>query len=179
MEFERPNVLKFSILAVVFLYKVYPIISQHGILIGGHVAFLFWTFFVICVPIVRGKILIGVPYHYFTGKQLRFPEIFTWIISLGGNMLTLAITDAPYYKSVVTHLLYNIMETPWPLWLVIVVCGVATFYDSLLCNYTHKLTSKKNKYVCNLLILTSFVTTFFLTFDILVKLVNAYGLNGT
>ena len=173
---ERPSLTKFAILFFFFLVIVQPIIVNYGLIRGSHVVFLVWTFFVLCMPISRGKILVGSPYFLWTGKRLKYPEIITWGIALTGNMLTLATSYQPYLRSTISHLLYRVLITPWPLWMAIILCGTATFYDAIRCNYTHAHTDLKKKMACRALVLTSFIVTYLLTHDALVVIANAHGM---
>ncbi|MCK4265485.1 hypothetical protein KAW80_03965 [Candidatus Babeliales bacterium] len=170
---ERPGIIKTLILSIILVLIVGPLFIKYNIWIALHLSFLTWSFFVLCLPVARGKILIGKPYFYITKKQLKYPEAFSWIIALTGNMLTLAISSNPYWKTTITNLLYLIMQKPWPLWLVIIACGFATFFDSYLCNYTQHRISRKLKVLCRLFIAGSFLTTFLLTYNELILVITA------
>ncbi len=168
---EQFPLIKFSIFLILFILLIKPIFNNYNPLVAIHLSLLTWSFFVLCMPISRGKVLITKTFKFLFNKKIKYPELFTWLIALTINMFTLAISGTPYIKTSVTHLLYLILQTPWPLWIVIVVCGIATFFNSFFCSNTYKKNIILNL-TCRVLILISFFTTLLLTYKEIVIILN-------
>lgn len=117
--------ISLAILAILFAAQIF----YHGILLGIQEAFLIWSLYILCFPLKHGSIILGFPYQFITRKKMKYPEIYMWTFALVFSLLELFVTPFNFFKSSLTHLLYRILTTPWPYWLIIVTATSSTLYS--------------------------------------------------
>ena len=54
-------------------------------------------------------------------------EILVWVVAITMNALTLYFDASVYEKTALLRVLREILTTPFPMWLIIVLCGIGTF----------------------------------------------------
>lgn len=170
-EIRAVRVIQFFFTAALYILIAKSLIVEYGILQGLHVTFLMWSFFVLCLPVARGTILFGVPFQLFTHKRLFMPEVISWCLALVGNIASLKVVPSIYLKTNITHLLFCILNTPWPYWLIIGTCASATFFTAFSRNFTNR----RLRAFGELLLFCSFTTTFILAYTEFVIVLNAHG----
>jgi hypothetical protein len=154
-----------------YFFIARSLISEYGYSAGLHATFLMWSFFVLCLPIARGSIIFGVPFEICMRKRLFVPEVLSWCIALSGNFASYKIASGTYYKTNLTHLLLYIIDNPWPYWIIVGVCGVATFMSA----FSRTLSNRKFRALGQLFIVCSFITTFILAYTEFIIVLNAHG----
>ena len=174
MKNQITSVIKLFLVILLLTFYTKPLISEYGLRKSIHVTFLAWSFLVLCLPIAKGNILINKPYEFFFGGKIHFPEIITWSVATIGNLLTYLISFGTYFKASIPHLLLNIISTPWPYWIIILTCFIATFYSAVIRNSPKK-KSPKYKILGILLNTTSIIVTIFLAYDDYILVLNSHG----
>ena len=143
METHRETLYKFLILlAVLILYFSY-LSYKYGILTGGIVSAITWSFFVLCTPIADAGFLLDFPIRLLFGIRMLHSELLVWAIAFSINGYTLYDDPAIYDKTVLTELLKKIILTPYPYWSIIILSGIGTFYsvyfgDEMLDVFRHR-----------------------------------------
>mgnify|MGYP000701735568 CR=1 FL=1 len=127
IETHKEVLYKFLILlSVLVLYFIYLSV-EYGILTGGTVAILTWSFFVLCTPVADAGFLLDLPIRLLFGFRMLYSEIIVWSIAIFINSYALLYSQAAYDKTVLTLLLKKILLTPFPFWSVFLLSGVGTF----------------------------------------------------
>ena len=89
METHRETLYKFLILlAVLILYFSY-LSYKYGILTGGIVSAITWSFFVLCTPIADAGFLLDFPIRLLFGIRMLHSELLVWAIAFSINGYTL------------------------------------------------------------------------------------------
>ena len=124
--------LKFFCALILFCAFVVLFFFKEGNLITAfQLTLLCWSFYVLCIPGFHGKITLGVPFKLLTGKTLFYPEAYMWLAALCLNLFFTTFDITIYFKTLATHILYQILITPWPCWLIIFISSLGTFYRFL------------------------------------------------
>lgn len=165
------RIILFFLSIVPYFFIAKSFIVDYGTKTGFHLTFLVWSFFVICLPVSRGRFLIGVPFEMVTGRELRFPELIVWPIALLGNIITLYVRPSIYFKTYLTHLFFCVLSNINLACIIIGFCALATFYSA----YIRSSKNRKALYLSKLLIVGSVITTFFLTYIEFIIVLNAHG----
>lgn len=129
MEAKAINkVFNFLIHSLIFsLISIY-FITKDGYLIGTQMTLLVWSFYILCIPAKHGSILINFISRKTTGKNVAYPTIYMWLGAIVLNILSITFTPFHYLKYTTTYLLYRILATPWPHWLILLTTGIASFF---------------------------------------------------
>lgn len=172
---RKQEIINFSILLFLFILFTLFLISFHGYKQGIQIAFLAWSFYILCVPAKHGRFLIGLPYKIITGKNLLHQELFIWIGALTLNIFTFFVLPLSYFKQTFTHLLYRIISTPWPYWLIIFTAALSTLYPSLIAKQKVTIQTPKHFFIRKFLSLIAIVTLIYLTFKDFVILLNMHA----
>lgn len=124
---HREVLYKFLILvSILVLYFGYLSI-EYGILTGGLVAALTWSFFVLCTPVADAGFLLDLPIRLLFGVRMLFSEILVWTIAIAINGYAILYNQEVYEKTVLTALFKEIILTPFPYWSVFILSGIGTF----------------------------------------------------
>ena len=112
IETHKEVLYKFIILlSILVLYFGYLSI-EYGILTGGVVAVLTWSFFVLCTPVADAGFLLDFPIRLLFGFRMLYSEILVWSIALAINGYAILYNQEAYDKSLLTMLLKKIILTP-------------------------------------------------------------------
>jgi len=124
---QRKVILKFilllSVLVLYFSYLSY----QYGLLTGGLIAALTWSFFVLCTPIADAGFLLDFPIRLIFGIRMIYSELLVWTLAISLNIYALSNSRASYDKTLLTAILKKIILTPYPYWSIIVLSMLGTF----------------------------------------------------
>ncbi|VAV98155.1 hypothetical protein MNBD_ALPHA02-2358 [hydrothermal vent metagenome] len=151
IETHREVVIKFILLlGVLVLYFGY-LSYEYGILTGGLVAALTWSFFVLCTPVADAGFLLDFPIRLIFGIRMLYSEILVWTIAISLNLYALAYNSAAYDKTILTALFKKILTTPNPYWSIIFLSGLGTFLsihfgDEMLDVFRHRDRIKYHKH---------------------------------
>jgi hypothetical protein len=128
---KRSVLIKFLLVAVVFVGYFLWMSQKYGAEQGFYVAFLTWSFFVLCTPIADAGFLIDLPLRLITKIRMLHSEIIVWSIAISLNIYTFFIHPEVYADTKLLHLFQHILEKPFPFWLIIFVSGLGTFVSIL------------------------------------------------
>jgi len=172
---RKQEIIKLSILLVLFTLFTLFLISSHGYKQGIQISFLVWSFYILCIPAKHGRFLIGLPYKIITGKNLLHQELFIWLGAVLLNIFTFFVLPLTYFKQIFTHLLYRILSTPWPYWLIIFTSALSTLYPSLIAKQKVTIQTPKHFLIRKFLSLVAIVTLIYLTFKDFIILLNTHS----
>ncbi|MCA9308936.1 hypothetical protein KC973_01020 [Candidatus Saccharibacteria bacterium] len=145
MKQKPKGVEKFFI--VLSLFSAYLVISvlQFGLSSGVLVALLSWSFFVFCTPIADAGFLLDFPIRLLTGMRMIYTEILVWVFAVVLNIASLALWPATYDRTVLLHLFKQIITTPWPLGLIVLLSAAGTYLSIYLGDDAIDIAHAKNK----------------------------------
>ncbi len=143
IETHKEVLLKFLILLAILVGYFTYLSYEYGMLTGGIVAALTWSFFVLCTPIADAGFLLDFPIRLLFGFRMLYSEILVWTIAISLNTYALIGNPEAYDKTVLTTLFKKILLTPYPYWSVIILSAVGTFLsiyfgDEMLDVFKHK-----------------------------------------
>ncbi|PCJ35679.1 MAG: hypothetical protein COA93_02785 [Alphaproteobacteria bacterium] len=151
IETHREVVYKFllllGLLTLYFCYLSY----EYGLLTGGIVAALTWSFFVLCTPVADAGFLLDFPIRLIFGVRMLYSEILVWTMAISLNGFALIYSAESYDKTILTTLLKKIIMTPYPYWSIIILSGLGTFLsiyfgDEMLDVFRHRDRVKYHKF---------------------------------
>jgi hypothetical protein len=136
-----------GVLALYFGYLSY----EYGLMTGGLVAALTWSFFVLCTPVADAGFLLDFPIRLLFGFRMLYSEILVWALAISLNLYALSYNAASYDKTVLTTLLKKILTTPYPFWSIIILSLSGTFLsihfgDEMLDVFRHRDRVKYHKH---------------------------------
>ena len=157
-----------SILSFFFI----PLWIKYGVLIALQVSLLIWSLFILCIPANHGKNVLGIPYKKITGKKLFCPAIYMWSAAILLNMFYYFYNPIMYFHALSTHLLFKIISTPWPLWIIIFASSLAMFYKLFFGKKILKSKRGLHYVILSLLIITGLLVFMIFSFKEAVMLLN-------
>ena len=126
-ETHKEVLYKFCLLLTILIFYFGYLSFEYGILEGGLVAVLTWSFFVLCTPIADAGFLLDLPIRLIFGFRMLYSEILVWVIAIIINGYAILYNQEAYDKTVLTALFKEIILTPFPYWSVFVLSGIGTF----------------------------------------------------
>lgn len=131
--------LLLSVLVLYFSYLTY----EYGILTGGIVAAITWSFFVLCTPVADAGFLLDFPIRLLFGIRMLYSEILIWGLAIAINIYALLYYRESYDTTALTILMKKIIQTPYPYWSIIILSGIGTFLsiyfgDEMLDVFRHR-----------------------------------------
>ena len=142
-ETHRNVYVRFLAVLAVFIGYFAFVSYQYGAREGWLIAWLSWSFFVLCTPIADAGMLIDFPVRLITGLKMVVSESLVWIVAIILNVYTLSTNPDIYLRTELLKLFHHILVNPWPLWSIIVLSFAGTFLsiligDELLDVFRHK-----------------------------------------
>ncbi len=119
--------IKFGLLLLLMVGYFAYLTYQYDLLTGGVAALLTWSFFVLCTPVADAGFLLDFPLRLLFGIRMVISEIVVWAVAILINLLMLTYNGSYYDTTIMTKLLYQIITTPYPYWVVILLSGAGTF----------------------------------------------------
>lgn len=126
-ETHREVLFKFLLLLSVLVLYFFYLSNEYGLVTGGIVAALTWSFFVLCTPVADAGFLLDFPIRLLFGVRMLYSEILVWAIAIGINAYAFTYGQTSYDKTTLTLLLKKIIITPYPYWSIIILSGTGTF----------------------------------------------------
>lgn len=142
-ETHREVLLKFLILlAILILYFSY-LSYEYGLVTGGLVAMITWSFFVLCTPVADAGFLLDFPIRLLLGIRMINSEILVWGFAAIINLYALYYNPQVYDKTILTTLFMKILTNPIPYWSIIIISAIGTFLsiyfgDEMLDVFKHR-----------------------------------------
>jgi len=172
---SKHEITSFSIFLILFIFLSLFLISSHGYQQGIQITFLNWSFYILCVPAKHGRLAIGLPYKIITGKPLLYQELFIWTGAVLLNIFNFFVLPLNYFKQTFTHLLYRILSTPWPYWLIIFTAALSSLYPSLIAKQKVTFQTPKHFLIRKCLSIVAIATLIYLTFKDFIILLNMHA----
>jgi len=123
--------------AGLFSFWMSNLVSLNGTFEGILLAFLSWSFFVICTPIILEGFLTSFLAGIFRGGRLYEVGVYTWFGAVLLNLFTYNLFPEVYTKTLLTNFLYIVISRPFPERFILVLCALGTFY-AMLCHLRGK-----------------------------------------
>lgn len=122
------DTVKFFCYLGLFSAWISYLVTLHGTFDGVLLAFLTWSFFVLCTPIILEGFLVSFVHGLFRGGQLYDVSIFAWVISVLLNFFTYNFYADVYQKTLITNFLHIVISRPFPERFILILCALGTFY---------------------------------------------------
>ena len=172
--FTKKMLLRFN-LSLAFLFFLFAKqIFDYGIILGIQIGLLIWSLYILCFPAKHGSIILGFPYQFITKHKMKNPEIYMWCFALIFSVAELLASPFHFFKGALVQLLYRILTTPWPYWLIIVTAALSTLYPF----YTGKdvtIRTPKHFLIRKALSIIAVITLAYFSFADLIILLNMYA----
>jgi len=141
-ETKKSSLKRFSIaftILIVYTAYLYFNFGNDGIILG----LITWSAFVMATPVADGGLLLDLPIRVFTGIRMVASEMIVWVVVISMNIYLLATQPDTYDKTAITHAFKQILQNPWPDWIIIFISLIGTFIslyfgDELLDVVFHK-----------------------------------------
>lgn len=124
---HKQVLVKFSLLCLLMVGYFGYLSYQYDILTGGIASLLTWSFFVLCTPIADAGFLLDFPLRLLFGIRMIVSEIAVWASAIVLNIVSIGYFPEFYDTTILTRLLQQILENPYPYWAIILLSGVGTF----------------------------------------------------
>jgi len=184
VKFAHPRkqvLVKFLLLCVLLVGYFAYLSYRFDITTGGIASLLTWSFFVLCTPVADAGFLLDFPLRLLFGIRMVISEIAVWVIAIAISAVTLLFFPEYYETTVLTKLMRQILENPYPYWAVILLSGIGTFLsirfgDELMDVIHHRDRAffHSNHFIYELILVAFFVLVLFGYFRLIVSL----GIDG-
>ena len=164
--------ISFLVSFAVFMFFTLTLWFHYSFAMALHIMLLVWSLYILCAPANHGKILLAIPFKIFTGKTLVYPQIFMWSSAILLNVFTYLIHPTIYFSTILTHLLLRIISTPWPYWIIMLVCSLGTFYKLFIGQQNFKIKKFKHYTAKIILVCLGFFSFLYFSYKELVILLN-------
>lgn len=124
---KKSELVRFIVVVLIIAAYAGYTVSSYGLEQGIGVAALTWAFFVFATPIADGGFVVAFPIRLITGFRMLYTQILIWIF---GALLVagyLIYSAGTFHKTALLQLFYDILVTPWPLGIILVLSAVGTF----------------------------------------------------
>jgi hypothetical protein len=128
---KRSVLVKFLLVAIIFAGYFLWMSRKYGAGQGFQVAFLTWSFFVLCTPVADAGFLIDFPLRLITKIRMLYSEGIVWSIAILLNIYMFFYHSDIYESTKILSLFHHILEKPFPFWLIIFISGLGTFISVL------------------------------------------------
>jgi hypothetical protein len=118
---------KFIFLCLLLIGYFAYLSYRYDLITGGIASLVTWSFFVLCTPIADAGFLLDFPLRLLFGIRMVLSEIAVWAIAILINIVSILYFQEYYSTTPLTKLMYAIIITPNPYWLVILLSGIGTF----------------------------------------------------
>ncbi|RKZ45528.1 MAG: hypothetical protein DRQ48_05885 [Gammaproteobacteria bacterium] len=118
---------KFILLCLLLVGYFAYLTWKYDVMTGGIASLITWSFFVLCTPIADAGFLLDFPLRLLFGIRMVFSEIAVWGIAILINVFALLYFNEYYNTTLLTKLIYAILTTPYPYWVVILLSCTGTF----------------------------------------------------
>ncbi len=115
------------IVGLYFSYALYKFGAQQGIII----TVLTWSFFVFCTPIADAGFLLAFPLRLLLGIRMMKVQIYSYIFAFFFNLYFIFYQPQIYNKTLILKLFHQILVTPFPYWIIILLSFSGTFFSIL------------------------------------------------
>lgn len=145
---------------------------EYGLGLGLYLTALIWSFYILCFPGAHGQLIFGFPLHFITHKPM-YTEPFVWSAALLLNIITCTYLPKFYTLTFPTCLLYRVVTTPNPYWLILIFSGIGTLYYFIIGEQPLRPHSTSHRIIRHLILIFAFLTFMYLTHKEIIILLNA------
>ena len=124
---KKQVLVKFLLLVALLLGYFAYLSFEYDLLTGGVAALLTWSFFVLCTPVADAGFLLDFPLRLLFGIRMVFSEIAVWLLAIFLNVVSLLFFPQYYQTTLLTKLLLQILQNPFPYWAIIILSAAGTF----------------------------------------------------
>lgn len=104
-----------------FGFFMLNLIAAHGLFEGIHLAFIGWSFYVMCLPLLGGGALF-YPLASITGSLPDYVwEVAAWGGAIGLHLFTYLFDKSVYGLTTFSHFLQWSFEHPFPYWIIFIL----------------------------------------------------------
>ena len=140
---KRHASVKFILLLVTLLSYFAWLSWHYGIITGGSISLLTWSFFVLCTPIADGGFLIDFPLRVLFHVRMWVSEMFVWGLAILIAIWGIIFIPEIFETTELTSFFFKIITNLWPFGLIILLSGAGTFLsvhfgDELIDRVEHK-----------------------------------------
>lgn len=141
---QKHGFKKFLLLILILALYAGFVTAKYGIKDGLTVTLLTWSFFVTCTPIADAGFLIDFPVRVIVGLKMIYSELIVWalaILIIGTNFL---FNKNIFETTYLMKLFHEILTTPWPLWIIVIVSAIGTFLSIYIGDQIYNLVQQRN-----------------------------------
>lgn len=114
------------LLAIILVYFIY-ISWKFSFGVGFLLSSLTWSFFVLCTPVADAGFLLCFPIRILFKIRMLWTQISVWFFAIALNVVALMWKPEIYQKTALMSVFHKILVTPYPFWIIIVLCAIGTF----------------------------------------------------
>jgi hypothetical protein len=142
-ETHRETLLKFIVLALIFVAYFIYMSWKYDASTGFTVALLSWSFFVLCTPVADGGFILAFPIRLLFGIRMSITQVVLWFVAIALNIFMLISASNAYDLTFLTRLLKHILTVPYPYWGILILSAAGTllsiyFGDEMMDVTSHK-----------------------------------------
>lgn len=141
---KKHGLKKFIILALILVGYMFFVVSKFGVGDGLMATALTWAFFVTCTPIADAGFLVDFPVRMVIGLKMIYSEIIVWALAFGFVGFGLVFMPEVFDQLKILRLFDEIIYTPWPLWLIVIISGIGTFLSIYIGDQIYSLVQQHN-----------------------------------
>jgi hypothetical protein len=126
-ETHRNVWLRFLLVILLFLAYTIYISTKFGAGEGFLLSWLTWSFFVLSTPVADAGFLIGFPLRLIFRIRMFVSEIYVTGAAILLNIFVYFLNPSIYSKTALLTVFKNIIDQPFPMWIIFILSGVGTF----------------------------------------------------
>lgn len=135
---------KFLILISILIGYAIFVIIKFGVKDGLAATALTWAFFVTCTPIADAGFIVDFPVRLFTGLKMIWSEVIVWVLAISIIAYNYIFNIEVFGRMELLEVFKKIIETPWPLWTIVIVSFFGTFLSIYIGDQIYNLVQQHN-----------------------------------
>lgn len=128
-ETKKHVLLRFFLVFLTFAAYFLFVCFRYGLSKGYLIAFLSWSFFVLCTPIADAGFLIDFPLRLILKFRMLHSEIGVWVVAISLNIFSLTFIPDIYTHTFLLNLFKEILTNVFPYWGIIILAAIGTFFS--------------------------------------------------
>ncbi len=127
-ETKREVLIKFIGVLIIFIAYFIYVSLKFGVKEGFLVAWLTWSFFVLCTPIADAGLLIAFPLRLILGIRMLYVQVVLFFIAALLAIATLIFSPTTFEKTLILKIFKAILTTPL-YWIIIFISIIGTIFS--------------------------------------------------
>lgn len=168
----KTYIIKYLIYLAILVFVCMYLSLGYGFWHGLHLTALIWSFYILCIPGAHGQLAFGFPLQFITHKPLH-TEPFVWSAALLLNIITYTYIPKIYVLTFPSCLLYRILTTPNPYWLILLFSALGTFYYFIVGEKPFRPHSNIHRIIRHLIVIFALLAFIYLSHKEIIILFNA------